>query len=106
MEPSSRTLEMFALIERYYSCNASQKSFCEIEGLKLSTFQYWITRYKKHQQKHNGTTPAPRGFVELQPEPVIPTSGIAGAIELRYPNGVTLSLAVPDTKLIKELIQL
>jgi len=100
-----RAREMFAVIERYQSTELTQKSFCAAEGLALSTFQYWHSRYKAHQQQDTSAR-LPERFVELKPW--LQTQGVGdGAIVISYPNGVTLRLGTAaNLKLLKELINL
>ena len=108
-----RAGEMFPVIERFHSSHVTQKSFCEAEGLALSTLQYWISRYKKRylQEAHRPQQDAassPEGFVELKPQLQAPISECqSGTLVISYPNGVTLSLSTPSNlKLLKELINL
>jgi len=99
---SHRAREKFAVIERYQESGLTQKAFCEIEGLALSTFQYWISKYKEYQQSDSSLAEA---FVELKPQS--PLSSLGNAIILSYPNGVTLTVD-KDVKpaFLKELISL
>ena len=99
---SQRARKMFALIERYQESGLTQKVFCESEGLALSTFQYWICKYKKYHQRDSSPAEA---FVELKPQS--PLSSFGNAIMVSYPNGVTLTVH-KDVRpaFLKELISL
>jgi hypothetical protein len=118
---SKRAREMFPVIESFHSSHLTQKSFCEAEGLALSTLQYWISRYKacpeQSRRKHRlrrvqlpqqDTAPSPKRFVELKPQVQAATAERRdGTIVIGYPNGVTLSLSPPtNLELLKELINL
>lgn len=109
---SKRAREMFPVIERFHSSQLTQKSFCEAEGIALSTLQYWISLYKKHhhrrpaKQPQQDTGSSPKRFVKLKPQMQARTN-IGSTIVISYPNGVTLSLSTPaNLKLLKELINL
>ena len=39
--------EWTELVHRYSELGVSQKSFCEQEGLKLSTFSYWCRKLNR-----------------------------------------------------------
>ena len=99
---SQRSQKMFALIEGYQKSGLTQKAFCETEGLALSTFQYWISKYKKYHQRDSSPAEA---FVELKAQS--PLSSFGNAIILSYPNGVKLTVD-KDVKpaFLKELISL
>jgi hypothetical protein len=47
---SPRSRQMYALIEKYQSSPLSQKVFCRQEGLALSTFTYWLKKYRGFKQ--------------------------------------------------------
>jgi hypothetical protein len=47
---SPRSRQMFGLIEKYQNSSVSQKAFCQQEDLPLSTFTYWLKKYREHQQ--------------------------------------------------------
>ncbi len=95
---TERAREMFAIIERYRESGLTQKRFCQSEGLSLSTFYYWVSRYKQyhtsplqHNSGHLSSEQSPNAFIELKPQ--LHTAAANNAIILTYPNGVTLSLS-------------
>lgn len=47
---SPRSRQIYALIEKYQNSPLSQKAFCKQEDLPLSTFTYWLKKYRDHQQ--------------------------------------------------------
>ena len=47
---SPRCRKMYALIEKSQNSPLSQKVFCQQEDLALSTFTYWLKKYRRSQQ--------------------------------------------------------
>ncbi|MFU8861135.1 MAG: IS66 family insertion sequence element accessory protein TnpA [Cyclonatronaceae bacterium] len=84
---------MFALVEQWNAGTSGQKEFCQEHNVKLSTFQYWIGKYRKSEQG------SPGGFLEL-------THARSGQAEITYPNGVRISVSASDMAGIARLIHL
>ena len=107
---SERAQRMFEIIERYRNSNLTQKAFCEAEGLALSTFQYWTSRYNKHRRVgyRSRSVGKRSGFVELlSAQAGKPQAATDAAIVLTYPNGVTVRLgSAAPLSVLKELITL
>jgi len=108
---SARSQEMFAVIETYQASDLTQKAFCQSEGLALSTFQYWLARYRReHRPEFQQSSPdgGLSGFVELKAQTPLPSGPIGDrSVVINYPNGVVVSLgATVDLALLKELIAL
>ncbi|MFQ5650275.1 MAG: hypothetical protein ACE5IY_10075 [bacterium] len=104
---SIRAQEMFALIEAYAASGKSQKAFCQSQGLALSTFQYWLSRYRKHHRSDEQQPEKRHLFVELKP--AVQSAAAAGdqGVVVHYPNGVVVSLGTAvDPELLKVLITL
>lgn len=104
---SSRAQKMFAVIEAYQASGLTQKAFCQSEGLAFSTFQYWLSRYRKqHRSDHQQSSR--HLFVELTPQTLLPPNHVGDpGVVVSYPNGVAVSLgATVDLALLKELIAL
>ena len=101
-----RVQEMFRVVERFRDSGLTQKSFCQTEGIALSTLQYWISRYKKQKSQNQQSGSAfPELFVELKPQSEV--SSFNNTIVVSYPNGVKLRLHKDvDVTLLKELIAL
>ena len=78
---SEKQEKMFSLIEQWRAGGTTQKEFCRQHQIKLSTFGYWNTRYRRHQNEQGG------GFVQVA------SSYSSQDIEIIYPNGVRLSLS-------------
>ncbi len=107
---SSRAQKMFAVIEAYQASGLTQKAFCQSEGLAFSTFQYWLSRYRReHRPDFQQSSPdGLSGFVELKPQTPLPSGHIGDrSVVVSYPSGVVVSLgATVDLALLKELIAL
>lgn len=90
--PINKRERMLALMEQWRGSGQSRKEFCSLQGIKFSTFCYWIRRSK---EQHKGT-----GFKQILPSQVS-----LGRIDIIYPNGVKVS-ADGDLSLIAKLIHL
>lgn len=84
---------MEAEVQNWRQSTLTKKEFCQQQGIKESTFGYWITR--SNEKKKRGFLP----FSEL------PSGGTA-PIEIIYPNGVRIKVAARDLKTISQLISL
>jgi hypothetical protein len=98
-----RAQEMFPVVECYLKSGLPQKVFCKSEGIALSTFQWWLSRYRKQnvskQVSHRSQSPA---FIAVKPQAAIASSATA---ILTYPNGVSLRLTgIIEPALLRELI--
>lgn len=83
----------FDLIEQWQDSAMVRNDFCTLHKINPSTFQYWISKYRKANQKITG------GFVPLHTED-------SGLTEIIYPNGVRIVLAAHDQARIAQLIAL
>lgn len=83
----------FDLIEQWQVSALNQKDFCEQQEVKISTFQYWIGKYRKANQSPSG------GFIAL-------TNCEPAHTEITYPNGVRIRVPAGDQAHIAQLIHL
>ena len=72
--------EMFALVEDWRQSGQTQKAFCQERGCPVSRFYYWLKKYRS-------TVEDAGDFID-----VLGTMPAGHGIEIRYPNGITLSL--------------
>lgn len=84
---------MEAEVQKWRESGLTKKQFCQQQGIKESTFGYWITRSNQKWKS---------GFLPLNELP----SGQTSAIEIIYPNGVRIKVAARDLKSISQLISL
>ena len=75
--------KMFALCRDWETSGKTRDEFCTENELTLAQFGYWRSQYLSAQKETAGD------FVAINPD-----TSTAGAMEIRYPNGVRLSL--PD----------
>ncbi len=54
---TDRRSKMFRLIEVYHKSGQSQKHFSEENNLSLSTFLYWLRKYRKEKSQAGGFIP-------------------------------------------------
>ena len=86
---------MFSLVEQWQASQMTKKEFCRHHQIKLSTFGYWNTRYRRSCKEPAG------GFVQIGSG-----GGPLDGMQIIYPNGVRLSVAGYDAGLIGQLIHL
>lgn len=87
--------KMFALVDAYHQSGQSQKDFCHQEGIKTSTFSYWIKK-KRLQDRPS------EGFIKIDTT----ASSSTNSLEILYPNGVRLKTNQADISVISALIRL
>ncbi|MDZ7314363.1 MAG: hypothetical protein ONB45_24165, partial [candidate division KSB1 bacterium] len=99
-----RAHEMFTYIEKYLASGLSQKAFCTQENLALTTFQYWLRKYRApHRHAEAPSAPGNR-FIPLhvRETPLAPPP-LSCVIE--FPNGVNIRLSGQvDAQLLSHLI--
>jgi hypothetical protein len=106
---TARAHEMYAIIEKYLSCgrtsSLTQKAFCEQEGIRLTTFQWWLVRYRKQKRLAGKGTGASGGFIPVVvQEPVSQRADSAGHWEIEYPNGVVLRISSDKKRMDLDLL--
>jgi hypothetical protein len=99
--------QMFALIEQYLHSQQTQPEFCRSATIPLSTFQFWLKKYRqtKPPQQSQSQGPVP-GFVPLtfSHQTRVSTPSQPGCT-IHYPNGVLVEFNGPvDTKILLELV--
>jgi hypothetical protein len=101
-----RAQEMFTIIERFLQSGLPQKAFCKSEDIALSTFQWWLSQYRKQKSTNQPSLPIQSpAFITVKPQASRPA--YSPTTILTYPNGVTLRLTgTIEPALLKELINL
>jgi hypothetical protein len=108
------------LIESWQESNQSQVKFCKGNKLSISTFQYWLKKYKESRseiktQKKANEQRKDESFLTLKVagmEHQLPDLPAAGAVfsdhlNIYYPNGVRLSCpTTTKPELLRNLINL
>ena len=84
---------MEAEVQKWRESTLTKKEFCQQQGIKESTFGYWIARSNEKRK---------RGFLPLTD----PASGSTSPIEIIYPNGIRVKVTAADLKTISQLISL
>ena len=74
---------MFALIENYQASSETQKEYCHRHQVALSTFSYWLSRYKGSQKEESSSS-----FVRYDRSQTI---SLSSGTELTFPNGLRVS---------------
>ena len=88
-----RAKQMFPLIEKFLVSGFTQKKFCQQQGITLSTFQWWVSQYRKIKNiPARKTTPATKKFIPVKLETTAPIN-IQPHCRIEYPNGVVLHVS-------------
>jgi hypothetical protein len=91
----SKDQKMREVILEFSKSGLSRKVFCEQRGINLHTFVYWLGKIKQDNLFS--------GFIAVEPL----AKKTALDIELEYPNGVKLRIAVAENlQTIHQLIAL
>jgi hypothetical protein len=95
LSKTMRTSEtMYPLVEDYLSSGLSQQQFCDNQPFTVSTFGYWVRKYKQENEEAS-----PTGFITLNP------TVLSGQAEVIYPNGVRIVLSSVNVQLLRELVR-
>jgi len=100
-----RAQQMYPLMEKYLSSQLTQRQFCQQEALSMSTFLYWLKRYRRNQQSDAQSA---REFIPLHftankglPIPAQPTCAV------EYPNGVVIRLfGSVNVQMVAQLVRM
>jgi len=84
---SPRSRQMYALIEKSQNSPLSQKAFCQQEDLPLSTFTYWLKKYRGFKQ----TTGIAEDFIPVKINERSPQKQ-SGWCEIEFPGGIVIRI--------------
>ena len=87
--------KMFVLVDEFQESGQSQKEFCLEQGIKTSTFSYWIKKRRMSREPHNA-------FLRLETK----ASVLEEKVEIIEPNGVRLKTNQRNFSVIGALIRL
>jgi len=104
---------MFQAIDAWKHSNQSQGKFCKEHKYSISTFQYWLKKYReahpKSQLKKNPVvSSSSQRFLPLEVSEVGYLSGCKiETLDIHYPNGVRLSCSADiKAEVLRTLINL
>jgi hypothetical protein len=83
--------EMESMVSSYRLSGLSQRLFCDREGIKFSTFTYWLKRVKDRGSDRSG-------FTE-----VVSAKTACDGIEVVFPNGVMVR-GIRDLAILDHLL--
>jgi hypothetical protein len=87
--------KMLTLVEDFHRSGKSQKEFCLEQGIKTSTFSYWIKKKRLSKKPKEA-------FLKVETK----ASFSEESLEIIYPNGVRLKTSQADLSTISALIRL
>ena len=103
---SPRAQEMYTLIEKYFTTNLNQKTFCEQQGITYSTFHWWLSKYKNNSPTSMTNRSKSSGdFIPVHVGSPDTSTVFSSVCYIEYPNGVIVHLLDVNVQVISELIQ-
>jgi len=96
--------KMYPLIEKYFSSQLTQRKFCQQEDLSMSTFLYWLKKYRRNQQidAQSAREFIPLHFAASKNLPISTQATCA----VEYPNGVVIRLFGPvNIQIVSQLVK-
>ena len=84
---SPRGRQMYALIEKSQNSPLSQKAFCKQEDLALSTFTYWLKKYRGFKQ----TAGTAQDFIPMKINESSPQKQSEWC-EIEFPGGIVIRI--------------
>jgi len=88
MRKQRKQLEMYPLVKEYLSSDISQREFCQGRKIKVHTFQYWLSKYKRDQIKQNQEDK----FISLEVNESSPS--LNQVMRISYPSGMIVEFPV------------
>ena len=85
---------MLSLVADWHSSGLTQKAFCALHDIKVTTLGYWVARSKEVEMQRNGFIALSGGLTSKETQ-----------VEIIYPTGVRLKVG-HDLRLIAQLIRL
>lgn len=79
--------EMYPLVQEYLSSDLSKIVFCRKHGIKVHTFQYWISKF--NQEHHNEKQSK---FIPLELNKSLGNTN--QVIRISYPSGMHLEFPI------------
>jgi hypothetical protein len=90
MEKKRNTAQgMYGLMAAYEKSGKKQREFCREQGIKKSTFGYWLRKYRACPAEAGSKETDALGFVEIEVNTPKKSLGDTGGviIEIQYPQG-------------------
>ena len=85
------------MVDLFLSGGKTRRGFCEENGIKPPTFNYWLKRVRDHRMEPSG------GFARV----VLGNPPVGSRdLEVTFPNGVMVKVPATDLPLVSALIRL
>lgn len=96
-----------ALIRKYLNQpGITQRDFCRKHGIAYSTFQLYLSKYRRQQIDHPKPATSPGRFVPLTLPGITISAGNQFPCELIWPNGMTIRFReIPSPEYLMALIK-
>ena len=86
-------------MEQWQHSGESQRSWCDLHGLHLAQFQYWVRKFRAAHAAAPDSAPDST-FIDL-----LPSSPSVGMIELHFPSGVVVKLPSTALETVRQLVR-
>ena len=102
-----RAQEMYLLIEKYFTTDLNQKTFCKQEDIAYSTFHWWLAQYRQKESAQAVSNNKNRDdFLPIHVTPSKLSNTQPTPCQIEYPNGIVVRLDQVNVQLIRQLVQL
>jgi hypothetical protein len=91
----ARRQEMFSLVEQWQRSGQSQRYWCDLQGLHLAKFQYWVRKFRAAHAAAPDST-----FIDL-----LPVAQSVAMLELHFPSGVVVKLPATALETVRQLVR-
>jgi hypothetical protein len=86
---------IYPLIAKYeQQSDLTQKQFCKKHDLSISTFSYWLSKYRRSGQVANNQDSLAPHFDQLTVTDLASSTFSSSVIRITYPSGVKLEIPV------------
>jgi hypothetical protein len=103
-----KRVQMYKLIETFFSSSKTQRQFCKQNDISVSTFQFWLRLYRREKQPVQiEQAKTERSFIPIQFSSRVPSPDLEYAWSFEYPNGVRIRFnGRPDLDMLRGLVQI
>jgi transposase-like protein len=85
---------MYPLVVQYEQSDLTLKQFCKKHRFSISTFSYWLSKYRRSEQVANKEESLAPHFDQLTVTDLASSTFSSSVIRITYPSGVKLELPV------------
>jgi hypothetical protein len=92
MQDTTKRDKMFNLIEKWKESEKTQKQFCSEQGIKYSTFLYWMKKYRQSSTDNQNNVFLPLEVVSRDESDNSRDPALQPKVEVEFSSGITLRI--------------